>query len=68
MLLYKAVHQPQEVSEQSLALIIYLADLAASLALQQLVIQGNVSLLHRSQNFLILVAPYATVNVAPQEC
>ncbi len=44
MLLYKAVHLPQEVSEQSLALIIYLVDLAASLALTQSVSHGNVSL------------------------
>ena len=43
MLLYKAVHSPsQDVSEQSLALIIYLVDMAVSLALQQTVAVGNV--------------------------
>ena len=44
MLLYKAVHSPLEVSEQSLALIIYLLDMAVSMALQQSVTQGNVIL------------------------
>ena len=42
MLLFRAAHTPQEMSEQSLALVIYLIDLGVSLALQQSVSSGNV--------------------------
>lgn len=42
MLLYKAVRSPMEMSEQSLALVIYLLDLAISLSLQQSTSLGNV--------------------------
>lgn len=42
VLLYKAIHAPTLVSEQSLALLIYLLDMAVSLA-HQSISQGNVS-------------------------
>ena len=46
MLLFRAAHTPQEMSEQSLALVIYLIDLGVSLALQQSVSQsGNVTMI-----------------------
>lgn len=42
MLLYKAVRSPMDMSEQSLALVIYLLDLAISLTLEQSTSLGNV--------------------------
>lgn len=45
VLLYKAINAPTLVSEQSLALVIYLLDMAVSL-LHQSTTQGNVSLWH----------------------
>lgn len=53
VLLYKAANAPTLVSEQSLALVVYLLDMAVSLV-HQSTTQGNVSLWHRDVRFLEL--------------
>lgn len=55
VLLYKAAHTPALVNEQSLALVIYLLDMAVSLA-HQSITQGNVRLFAIFISFLSLLS------------